>query len=243
MTYTTYGKITIVILITILLSGCLYPDEQLSKNQVPNQDQLEAVQSAVEQYREQNGGLVPIRTKDSDTPIFQKYLLDFSKLKEANILTEIPGNAYENGGVYQYTLITPEDNPRVKLIDLRISEAIRSVNVKLDIYRDEHLYPPFKEEIADGIYTIDYEKLGLDATPTVVSPYSKENLPIIMDTDGKLYVDYRIDLNQALQEEEHNYEPGDDIRYVLADNTPFVPVYSLPYTVEKGEPVFLQENK
>ncbi|SHG64468.1 MULTISPECIES: hypothetical protein [Virgibacillus] len=241
--YTTYGKIAIFILFTILLSGCLYPDNELSKNQVPNEGQLEAVQSAVEQYREQEGGLVPIRTKDNDTPIFQKYLIDFPKLKEANVLTEIPANAFENGGVYQYALITPEKNPRVKLIDLRISEVIRSVNIKLDIYRDEHMYPPFKEEIADGIYTIDYEKLGLENPPTVVSPYSKENLPIVMNTEGELYVDYRIDLNQALKTKNHKYETGDDIRYLLANNTPFVPVYSLPYTIKNEEPVFLHENK
>src|SRR5699024_7925410 len=84
----------------------------------------------------------------------------------------------------------------------------------------------------------DYTKLGLKNPPKVVSPYSKENLPIIMDRDGELYIDYRIDLYNALNEYDHNYKNGDDIRYILAENTPFVPVYSLPYTVENGEPVF-----
>jgi hypothetical protein len=239
----TYQNVAVILFFTMLLSGCLYPEEELAKNQVPNEDQLEMVQSAVEQYQETSGGLVPIRTKDSDTPIFEKYLVDFSKLKEVSILTEIPGNAFENGGVYQYTIIRPEKKPRVKLIDLRITEAIRSVNLKLDIYRNEHLYPPFSREVAEGVYMIDYKKLGLDSSPTVVSPYSQEQLPIVMDTDGKLYVDYRIDLAKALQKYKHDYKPGDDIRYILADNTPFVPAYSLPYTIRNGEPIFLQENK
>src|SRR5690625_2207820 len=139
------------------------------------------VQSAVEQYKESTGGLVPIQTKPSDTPIFQKYLVDFTVLKENNIITEIPGNAFENGGVYQYTLITPDEDPQVKLIDLQVTEALRSVNVQLNIYRDKHLYPPFGKEIEEKIFTVDYEELGLDEPPTIRSPYSNENLPIVMD--------------------------------------------------------------
>src|SRR5690625_1399094 len=105
-----------MMIISLLLSGCLYPESELAKNQTPNEDQLQMVQSAVEQYKESTGGLVPIQTKPSDTPIFQKYLVDFTVLKENNIITEIPGNAFENGGVYQYTLITPDEDPQVKLI-------------------------------------------------------------------------------------------------------------------------------
>lgn len=236
-------RIAGVLLITVLLSGCLYPENELNKNEAPNESQLELVQSAVDQYREDKQGLVPIKTKGIDTPIFQKYLVDFTVLKENNLLAEIPGNAYENGGVYQYVLLTPEEDPQVKLIDLRITEDIRRVNVQLDIYRDKNLYPPFGEKIAEGLYTIDYKKLGFDTPPTVTSPYTKENLPIVMDSDGKLYIDYRIDLTNALELYENNYQEGDDIRYLLADNTPFLPAYSLPYTVHDGEPVFLQKKK
>lgn len=239
----TYIRLFSVLFLTVLLSGCLYPQNELSKNQSPNETQLEMVQSAVEQYQEEANGLVPIKTKSNDTPIFQKYLVDFNALKEKNVITELPGNAYENGGVYQYTLITPEDNPRVKLIDLQTTEAIRKVNVKLEIYRNKHIYPPYGKEIDEGIFRIDYQKLGLESEPYIVSPYSKENLPIVIDTDGKLYVDYRIDLNNALKDYEHNYEEGDDIRYLLAENTPFVPAYSLPYTIRNGEPVFLNAKK
>ncbi|WP_188453854.1 hypothetical protein [Virgibacillus oceani] len=239
----TYTRAFGVLLLMILLSGCLYPDNELAKNQVPNEAQLELVQAAVDNYREETNGLVPIKTKPMDTPIFQKYLIDFSALKEKHQLAEIPGNAYENGGVYQYTLITPEDNPRVKLIDLRITEAIREVSVKLQIYRNEHLYPPFGDPIVKGIYKLNYKELGLEHEPYVVSPYSGDNLPIIMTTDGELYVDYRNDLYDAIKDYDHNYKKGDDIRYLLAENTPFVPVYSLPYTIRDGEPVFLNKNK
>ncbi|OZU90104.1 hypothetical protein CIL03_02895 [Virgibacillus indicus] len=233
-----YIRVLSLCLLLIFLSGCLYPESELAKNQSPNELQIEQVQSAVDKYKEENQGLVPIKTKPNDTPIFQKYLIDFTPLRESSLLTEIPGNAYENGGVYQYTLITPDDNARVKLIDLRVTEEIRKVNVRLDIYRNKHLYPPYGKEISDGVFLIDYEKLNLDAQPVVVSPYSNENLPIVMDYNGKLHVDYRIDLANALNEYEHDYQEGDDIRYLLAENTPFVPAYSLPYTIKDGEPVF-----
>lgn len=234
----TYIRVLSTFLIIIFLTGCFYPNNELSKNQVPNEAQLEQIQSAVDTYQKETNGLVPIKTKSSETPVFQKYLIDFSMLKERNNIAEIPGNAFENGGIYQYVLITPEENPRVKLIDLRITEAIRDVSVKLEIYRSEHIYPPYGEEIADGVFEVDYKKLNLEEYPYVKSPYSKNNLPIIMNTQGKLYVDYRIDLMNALKEHEHDFKSGEDIRYILANNNPFVPAYSLPYTIHEGEPVF-----
>lgn len=229
------------ILLVGLLSGCLYPKNELAKNQVPNEAQLDMVQTAVLQYVEETNGLVPIKTKSNDVDIYEKYLVDFSLLKEHQLLSEIPGTAYENGGVYQYTLVTPEEDPRVKLIDLRMTEEIRSVNVKLDIYRSKNIYPPFGEQIAPNIYKLNYEKLGYKSEPYVVSPYSNQNLPLVIDTDGKIYIDYRIDLKQALEEFDHTYETGDDIRPILEDHYPFVPAYSLPYTIENNEPVFLNK--
>lgn len=235
----TYIRTIFIIATVLLLSGCLYPKSELTKNKVPNEDQLELVESAIQKYKEKTNGLMPIRTKPADTPIFEKYLIDFNMMKENNVLSEIPGNAFESGGIYQYALITPEENPRVKLIDLRITEELRSISIKLDKYRSKNIYPPFGQEIDDGVFTINYELLGLSTEPYVVSPYSNKNLPIIMDTNGQLYVDYRIDLNDALQLYDHQYEEGNDIRFILAENTPFVPAYSLPYTIHEDEPVFL----
>lgn len=245
MKYTYTPKLHVVVgfILIFILSGCLYPKGELAKNQVPNEDQLNTVQTAVDQYREESQGLVPIKTKSSDSPIFEKYIIDFTQLKEKQLISEIPGNAFENGGIYQYVLITPDDDPRVKLIDLRMTEAIRSLQVKLKIYRDKHLYPPFGQEVADGLYKIKFEELGLDHEPYVVSPITQENLPIVMDVHGELYIDYRIDLRHALEEFNHSYHEGDDIRYILPENTPFVPAHSHPYTIKKGEPVFLIEQE
>lgn len=232
----------IMVMSTVLLSGCLYPKEELAKNQIPNESQLEMVQNAVDQYVEMTNGLVPIKTKPSDVDIYEKYLIDFTTLKENNLIAEIPGSAYENGGAYQYIIMNPEDDPQVKLIDLRITDKLREIYVKLDIYRTKNLYPPFGEQIEQGIYKLNYEKLGYKSEPYVVSPYTKNNLPFLMNTDGELFVDYRIDLQHALDEFDHSFKEGDDIRAILEENYHFVPVYSLPYTIKNGEPVFLIEN-
>lgn len=228
--------------IFLLLSGCMYPQSERSENQIPNEEQLAIVQQAVETYREEEGGLVPIQTKDSDTHIFEKYLIDFRQMLEKGYLSEIPGNSFEQGGIYQYTIVDPEEDLLVRLIDLQTTEQIRSVNVRLDVYRQEHTYPAYGDKITDQLYTVDYEKLGLDEAPTVKSPYSQADLPIIMDLDGKLYIDYSYDLNQALEEDDHDYKEGDDIRYLLVDDSPFVPAYSQPYTVKDGQAVFMEEE-
>ncbi|WP_077326699.1 hypothetical protein [Virgibacillus siamensis] len=234
----TAVQVSIAFTIMILLTGCLYPEGELSKNKIPNEAQLKMMQSAVDSYQEQTGGLLPIKTKDKDTPKFRKYLINFKILKEHNIISEIPGTAFENGGIYQYTIIHAETDPTVKLIDLRVTDAIRELNMKINMYRNEHLYPPFGQRIADGVFKIDYKKLGLESEPYVVSPFSHKNLPIVMDAKGKLYVDYRIDLNEALKEYDHKMKKGEDIRTLLAEHSPFVPSYSLPYTIQNGEPVF-----
>ncbi|MHA6251091.1 hypothetical protein [Oceanobacillus sp. CAU 1775] len=237
----SYIKVFTLILSILILTGCMYPNSERVENQVPNDTQLANVQAAVDQYREESGGLVPIRTKPDDTPIFEKYLIDFSMLKNENAIHEIPGNAFESGGYYQYILITPEDNPLVKVIDLRITEALRSVNIRMDTFKRQNTYPPYGNQVEGELYTLDYERLNYDEHPTVISPYSQEKLPIIMDVFGNLYIDYRIDLKLALDTFDHDYVDGDDIRYLLTDHYPFAPAYSLPYTVKDGEPVFLVE--
>src|SRR5690606_11553457 len=101
------------ILASVLLSGCLYPQEKKVENQIPYEDQIKSVQTAVDQYKETTNGLLPIKTRDYETPIYIKYPIDFSKLAPRFIATP-PGNAYESGGVFQYVLIDVETNPTVK---------------------------------------------------------------------------------------------------------------------------------
>src|SRR5699024_4019576 len=111
-------------MVVMMLTGSLYAQSELAKNQVPNEAQLEMVQSAVEQYKEDNNGIVPIKTKENDVSLYEKYVVDCIKLREDKYLAEIVGTAYENGGVYQYVLNDPEDAVALKLIDLRLTDKL-----------------------------------------------------------------------------------------------------------------------
>src|SRR5699024_12377993 len=112
---------------------------------------------------------------------------------------------------------------------------IRSVNIKLNTYRNKHTYPPYGEEVADGLYEVNYDKLGMKKAPEIISPYSQNPLRLIMNTDGDLYVDYSSDLQQAIDEYDHNFKEGDDIRSILVDHYQFMPAYSLHYTFIDSE--------
>jgi hypothetical protein len=225
-----------------VLSGCLYPQENRAENQVPYQDQIQAVQSAVDQYQKDEKGLLPIKTKDGDTPIYQKYLIDFKKIVP-KYMAEPPGNAFESGGVFQYVLVDVENDPTVKLFDMRMAGAIQDLTIRLEVYRQSNGYPPFKERIADHVFTLDYKKLGLKEPPTVISPYSQKPLGLIINNEAQIFVDYTPDLLTALQNNKHNYKYGEDIRNILVENSFFVPAYSLPYTIDQksNKPIFLSK--
>ncbi|MBM7584357.1 hypothetical protein JOC86_000894 [Bacillus pakistanensis] len=220
-----------------LLSGCLYPEENRTQNQVPYKDQLLTVQTAVEQFQKAEGGILPIKTRDESTPIYRKYPIDFKKIVP-QYTAEIPGNAFENGGIFQYVLIDVEENPTVKLFDLRMAEKIREIKIRIKAQG----YPPFKEEISKNVYTLNYKEIGYKEEPYVMSPYTNNNLPLLISGDGNIYVDYRPDLFQKIKEENLKPEQGEDIRNILVKDSEFVPAYSLPITVNKNnEPVFLMK--
>ncbi|UII57948.1 hypothetical protein LS684_13350 [Cytobacillus spongiae] len=225
-----------ILILTLMLTGCMYPQEKLVENQIPYQDQAEAVQSAVLQFQQDNGGILPIKTRDMETPIYQKYPIDFKKITP-KYMAEPPGNAFEMGGIFQYVLVDVEEDPKVKLLDLRIAEKIRELNLRIKMNQ----YPPYKDQIAENVFTLDFTELGYKQEPVVTSPYSEQNLPFVITGDAQIYVDYRMDLYQALQTTDETLEAGQDIRSILVKDSLIVPAYSLPYTVDEktNEPIFL----
>lgn len=218
-----------------VLSGCGFKGGLQAENLLPYEDQLNAVQDAVNSFREDSGGLLPIKTRDMDTDQYIKYPIDFKKIIP-KYMGKAPANAYETGGIYQYVLMDVEENPTVKLVDLRIADTLRDINYRKGI----NGYGPVAEVIADGVYKLDYKKMGYKSELSVQSPYSDTHLPLVATGDGKVYVDYSIELNRLLQEGDVKVKPGEDIRHLLTDNFAIVPAYSLPYTVnENNEPVFM----
>lgn len=225
-------------LTALFLTGCMYPEEELAKNQIPYKDQILAVQTAVDTFREENGGILPIKTKEAETPIYQKYPIDFKKITPKYI-SEPPGNAYENGGIFQYVLVDVETKPAVKLFDLRITEAIRDIKLRIKTKG----YPPYKEQLAKNVFTLDYKQLGYKKEPVATSPFSNQNLSFVITGSAEVYVDYRPDLYQAMEKTDEKVKPGEDIRPILVKDSMFVPAYSLPYSwdAKTNEPVFLEE--
>lgn len=225
-------------IIVLLLSGCMYPNEELTKNQIPYKDQIQAVQTAVNDFRKDNGWILPIKTKEAETPIYQKYPIEFKKITPRYI-AEPPGNAFESGGIFQYVLVDVETNPTVKLFDLRMTEAIRDIKLRIKTKG----YPPYKKQIAANVFSLDFKQLGYDAPPFVVSPYTNQNLSFVITGSAEVYVDYRPDLYQVLKKAGTKLKPGEDIRSILVKDSAFVPAYSLPYTLDSKtkEPVFLEE--
>lgn len=228
----------VLVLTTILLSGCLFPEEEKAGNEIPDDIQLASVQKAVEEFQADTG-VLPIKTRDMDTDIFIKYPIDFEKLVP-KYLANAPQNSFEKGGIFQYIIWDAEENPTVKLVDLRSAEAIRELNIRFMGSQ----YPTFKDKLSDYVYSIDFEKIGYKEELTVPSPYTNNNLPLIVTTEGEIYVDYSIDLNIFIQENNLSPTPGEDIRMLLVDAYPVVPAYSLPYTVdENNEPIYMYEPK
>ncbi|MDN4493876.1 hypothetical protein [Ureibacillus aquaedulcis] len=226
----------VLALTTVLLSGCLFPEEEKAESQVPDDLQLASVQKAVEEFQADTG-VLPIKTRDMDTDIFIKYPIDFEKLVPKYIANP-PANSFEKGGLFQYIIWNPEVKPTVKLVDLRSAEKIRELNIRfMSTY-----YPTFKEQIADYVYSIDFEKIGYKEDLTVQSPYTNNLLPLIVTTEGEIYIDYSVDLNIFIKENNLKPTPGEDIRMLLVDAYPVVPAYSLPYTVdENNEPIFMYD--
>ena len=224
----------LLIISIIVLSGCMYPEELKVENQIPAQDQLDAVQRAINEYKVDTG-VLPIKNRDMDTDIFIKYLIDFEKLVP-KYLSAAPANSYEKGGIFQYVIWEAENNPTVKLVDLRTPDKIRDVYARMAVKN----YPQYGQAITDYIFTINHKNIGYEETLTVPSPYTNNTLPLILNSEGKVYVDYSIDLNLFIQEQNLSLTEGEDIRFYLADFYPVLPAYSLPYTVnEHNEPIFM----
>ncbi|MDG5470655.1 hypothetical protein P6709_02775 [Jeotgalibacillus sp. ET6] len=224
------GVLTASIFLVFLLQGCMYPSQQKSENEIPYEDQIQNVQEAVDRFQEDSGGLLPIKTLEEDTPIYQKYLIDFSKIKP-RYMDQLPGNAYENGGVFQYLLLDVEEDPTVHIFDLRIAEEIRSLQIKIQANRGI----PFEASLGGKYYSINFEKLGYKEDPMVLSPFTNKELPIIADGDGTIYVDYLTDLYQVVQENELQLDTMEfaDVREILHEESSFVPAYSPEYEVNE----------
>lgn len=218
-----------------VLTGCMYPDDERAGSNIPPETDIDNVQSAVENFREKEGGILPIKTTE-DSAEYLKYPVEFTRIVP-EYLSEIPVTAYENGGNFQYVILDAEDNPTVKIADLAIIEELRSLSLRIN-GMGEHV--ELGEQIGPNVYQLDLEHYNLAENPTVTSPYTRRELNVYYSGGEEFVVDYRDDLNLMIENEGLEFETGEDIREVLYELTPIVPIYAPEMTVdENNEAIFM----
>lgn len=230
-----FGYIFTLTIALFVLTGCLYPEEESVGHNIPPEADIQNVQSAVENFRENEGGVLPIQTK-SDTAEYLEYQIDFNSIVP-EYLSDIPTTAYENGGNFQYVILDAEENPTVKLADLALIEELRSLSLRIN-GMGEHV--ELGEQVGPNVYQLDLDFYNLQENPTVISPYTGEELNVYYSGGQEFVIDYRPDLDKMIENENLEFETGDDIREILYEYTPIVPIYSPEMTVdENNEAIFM----
>ena len=226
----------LIAIMSIALSGGLSPDDQLVQNQRPAKDAILNVQTIIDQYQKDTG-LLPILNSNPDTPLYEKYRVDFEKLQRLNYLSDIPTTAFEKGGSNYYLIIDEETDPTIKLMNLVIYQRINDIQSSIKTYVSKNGGKlPEGDTIYPGFKRIDYKKLSL-SEPDIRSVFTGQTLGTMIDAKGVVYVDYGIDITQALTKLE-GAKPGpeQDLREILVASSDFVPVKSVAYYLVNGEP-------
>lgn len=231
-------RVAVVIsLVTLLsiLSGCLYPDERRGENQISGLEYVGVVQSAVDQYQAKTS-LLPIKNSTMDTPIYEKYVVDFERLLQSPYLSQVPPNAYEQGGRAQYVLTDVEEKPLVRLLDLVTAQTVNDIQRDVLSYMEQKPgKAPLGVAIGAGWHAIDFDAMG-KAAVQVRSVYSGRYLSPLVNRSGQVIVDYGPDLMTLIEDQAITPEAGSDLRELLIENSMFVPVKSAAYYWRDGEP-------
>lgn len=229
----------LIIFAMFMLSGCMYPKDRLAENQLSPTDQVQLVQKGIDEFFKEKE-ILPILTKEMDTPIYEKYVIDFKQMVP-KFIPYVSGGAFEQGGSYLFVLTDVEKKPTVKLLDLKIVDKIADIQSRITFYYQKKQALPVAGVIRPGFFTINYKDIGLSEEQTVESPISGESLPIIMNSKGMVGVDYTKDLELVLVNNQIQISDNRDVREILPQNSLYVPVKSFPYRMESGKPALVIE--
>jgi hypothetical protein len=228
--------ISVMVLMAAVLSGCLYPKDSLAQNRAPAKEAVRTIQAAVDQYRTDQSGMLPIENSSTETPKYEKFIIDFGKLQRMNYLSDIPSAAFEKGGNYYFLLLDEETDPNVKLMDLHLYQQMNDIQKWSDEYkRASGGELPAGEEVYPSFYYIDFEKLG-HKSPDLRSVYSGQPLNVMIHDNGTVFADYGIDLRKAVEKTGGNPDSAKDLRELLVSSSDFVPVKSPMYRWVNGDP-------
>jgi hypothetical protein len=222
------------VLLLAALTGCLYPDSMRGENRGTGAEYVSVVQTAVDQYVAANS-VLPIKNSTLDTPIYEKYVIDFGKLLDTPYLSVVPPNAFEKGGTNLYVLVDVETKPLVRLLDLRTAQAVNDVQRKVDAHRHAGGGVPLGDPTAAGWHAIDYGMLGMSPVQ-VKSVFSGRFLTLLINREGNVIVDYGPDLMTLIQSKALQPKPDSDLRSLLVEHSLYVPVKSAAYYWRNNEP-------
>ncbi|SYX84687.1 hypothetical protein [Paenibacillus alvei] len=228
--------IVLFVIMSMTLQGCLYPKEMRKESQQSVREGVLLVQNAVDQYQKDTG-LLPLVSSDESVPRYEKFRVNFELLKRRDLLSAIPGSAFESGGSGVYLIIDEESTPKVKVMDLVTSQRVNDLARAVDAHIRAKGSVPKQEEVYPGFYRIDEKLIGIQPVE-VRSPFSRSVLSFMMDEQGRVYADYAQDIMQLV--ESSGKQPTgqeDDLRPMLADASFFVPVKSVAYIWSNGAPV------
>ncbi|NEW06088.1 hypothetical protein GK047_08710 [Paenibacillus sp. SYP-B3998] len=232
--------ISVAISLLFLLGGCAYPKEMRKENQINPAEFITVVQQAVDQFHEKTS-VLPIKNSEMTTPLFEKYVIDFNKLKKTNLLSSVPANAFESGGIFMYVLVDVETKPQVKLMDLSAYQSVEDVQKKVDEYKVKHAGQlPDGIAINDVFEYVDFDKLGMKL-PEVKSDFNRQNFITYMlnKNSGKVAIDYGMDIMKVIQSGslEASLKPDQDLRELLIAKSYFVPIRSYTYFWQNNQPI------
>lgn len=220
------------------LQGCLGPGNAEATSHMAYLTEINGVQQAVDAYKKATG-VLPIKNSTPQTPIYEQNRIDFSRIVPEYI-PQAPSNSYEGGGYFQYLIVNAESQPTVKVYDLTLVSTIQDIENKIQIFRYNKGYSPVGKILANGRYTIDFKAIGYKTPPHATSPYSGQSLNFFMDSQSTVYINYLPDIYNAVKSAKQPVKPGVDLRPLLYEDSPYVPVASVPYAVNsKGEVDFL----
>ncbi|OPA81431.1 hypothetical protein BVG16_03730 [Paenibacillus selenitireducens] len=227
----------ILMLLASLTTGCMYPKELRGENQLSYRETTLLVQNAVESYQKDNG-ILPIITSPQSTPMYEKYRINFEPLIDGKYLSAIPSTAYEKGGTGYFMIIHEETKPAVKVMDLTTFQQVNDVQKLVDTYKSAHAGElPAGEQAYPDFYDINGDLLN-SKVPTLKSVYSGEEIPFMMDKQGKVFVDYATDIMVAIQKSGKEPQGQNiDLRDLLVEASYYVPVKSTTYHWVNQQPV------
>lgn len=226
----------VLVLLPVLLTGCLYPGENMPENKVSYRESVKRIQSAVDDFYQEQG-ILPIITAGSEIPRYEKYRVDLDQLNNRGYMDQIPNMAFEKGGSGYFLIINEETEPTVKVMDLTTTQKVNDVQRAVNLYKmsyDDVL--PAGEALYPGYTTVDLSKTDAKSLK-LNSVYSGQEMTFIMDENGTVYADYAFDIMQAIQKNGTDPKEGEDLRRYLEQESYYVPVKSVPYTWENGQPV------